>query len=90
MNETENLQEKQTTNTIDLLTVSFQQDKNVYSVKLAQGSSVAETAFSMAIVIKCLLKDNIIKSSTEVLDLINKYLTDPQYEEVKENDKTNG
>ena len=87
---TENLQENQTTNTIDLLTVSFQQDKNVYSVKLAQGSSVAETAFSMAIVIKCLLKDNIIKSSTEVLDLINKYLTDPQYEEVKENDKTNG
>lgn len=84
MNESENLQENQSQNTIDLLKVSFQQANNNYLVTLAQGSSIAETAFSIAIVIKCLLRDDIIKSSNDVLDLVNKYLTDPQYEEVKE------
>jgi hypothetical protein len=30
------------------------------------------------------MKDGIIKSPTDVTDLIDKYLNDPQYEEVKE------
>ena len=66
-----------------LMAVAFDETNNTYSVDLGAGSSVPETAFSMSIVIKCLLKDGIITNASEVTDLINKYLTDPQYSEVK-------
>ena len=68
-----------------LMAVAFSESKNSYIVDLARGSNVAETAFAMSVVIKCLMKDGIIKSPTDVTDLINKYLNDPQYEEVKDN-----
>ena len=67
-----------------LMAVAFSESKNSYIVDLAKGSNVAETAFAMSVVIKCLMKDGIIKSPTDVTNLINKYLNDPQYEEVKE------
>lgn len=57
--------------------------ENNYYVDLAAGSNVAETAFCMMCVIKCLVRDGIIKSFSEFTDLLNKYLTDPQYEELK-------
>lgn len=70
-----------------LMAVAFNESNNTYSVDLGAGSSVPETAFSMSIVIKCLIKDGIIKDAREVTDLINKYLTDPQYNEVKEGEE---
>lgn len=72
---------------IMLLAVAFEPEKNTYVVDIGQGSNVAETAFAMTVVIKCLLKDGVIKQSSEVTDLITKYLTDPQYEEVKEDEE---
>jgi hypothetical protein len=66
-----------------ILAVAFDDEKDVYSVDIPAGSSVAETAFGMAIVIKCLIRDGIVKNPEEVTELIHKYLTDPQYEEVK-------
>lgn len=67
-----------------LMAVAFDHVKNAYFVDLEKGSNVAETAFAMTVVIKCLLKDDIIKDASEVTDLINKYLSDPQYNEVEE------
>jgi hypothetical protein len=67
-----------------LMAVAFDETNNTYSVDLGAGSSVPETALAMSIVIKCLLKDGIIKDASEITDLVNKYLTDPQYQEVKE------
>ena len=66
-----------------LLAVAFSESKNQYSIDIPQGSSVAETAFVMSVVIKCLIRDGIIEKSTDVTDLINKYLTDSQFEEIK-------
>lgn len=84
-----NEEQKNVTNVPDdkviLMAVAFSESKNSYIVDLAKGSNVAETAFAMSVVIKCLMKDGIIKSSADVTDLIDKYLNDPQYEEVKEN-----
>ena len=84
-----NEEQKNVTNVPDdrviLMAVAFSESKNSYIVDLAKGSNVAETAFAMSVVIKCLMKDGIIKSPEDVTDLINKYLNDPQYEEVKEN-----
>ena len=84
-----NEEQNNVTNVLDdrviLMAVAFSESKNSYIVDLAKGSNVAETAFAMSVVIKCLMKDKIIKSPTDVTDLIDKYLNDPQYEEVKEN-----
>ena len=83
-----NEEQKNVTNVPDdrviLMAVAFSESKNSYIVDLAKGSNVAETAFAMSVVIKCLMKDGIIKSPEDVTDLINKYLNDPQYEEVKD------
>ena len=67
-----------------LLAVAFNEDTNTYSVDIAQGSSVSETAFAMSVVIKCLVRDGIIKSPNEITKLISKYLDDSQYQELKE------
>lgn len=72
-----------------LMAVAFSESRNTYIVDLAKGSNVAETAFSMSVVIKCLLKDGIIKNASEVTDLITKYLSDPQYEELEDNNEVN-
>ena len=85
-----NEEQKNVTNVPDdrviLMAVAFSESKNSYIVDLAKGSNVAETAFAMSVVIKCLMKDGIIKSPADVTDLIDKYLNDPQYEEVKDDE----
>ena len=81
------MSQKNDENKILLMAVAFDQTNNTYSVDLAKGSNVAETAFSMAVVIKCLIRDGIIKEAKDVIDLINKYLEDPQYNEVKKDEQ---
>lgn len=81
------MSQKKDENKILLMAVAFDQTKNTYSVDLAKGSNVAETAFSMAVVIKCLIRDGIIKEAKDVTDLINKYLEDPQYNEVDKDEQ---
>lgn len=86
MNEEQKNVSTNTDDSVILMAVAFNESKNTYIVDLAKGSNVAETAFAMTVVIKCLLKDGVIKSASDVIDLINKYMNDPQYDEVKEND----
>ena len=81
------MSQKKDENKILLMAVAFDQTNNTYSVDLAKGSNVAETAFSMAVVIKCLIRDGIIKEAKDVTDLVNKYLEDPQYNEVKKDEQ---
>ena len=81
------MSQKKDENKILLMAVAFDKTKNTYSVDLAKGSNVAETAFSMAVVIKCLIRDGIIKEAKDVTDLINKYLDDPQYNEVEKDEQ---
>ena len=77
------MKQKKPDNRVLLMAVAFNMDTNMYTVDLGKGSNVPETAFAMSVVIKCLLRDKLIKSATEVTDLIQKYLDDPQYEELK-------
>lgn len=69
---------------VSMLTVSLDIDKNIYQVDVPKGSTINEIAFNMAVVIRCLLKDNVIKDVTEMTDLVIKYCIDGQYDEVKE------
>ena len=66
-----------------ILAVAYDEQDDRYIVDIPAGSSVAESAFAMAIVIKCLIRDGVINEESDVTDLIHKYLTDSQYEEVK-------
>ena len=86
MNEEQKNVSTNTDDSVILMAVASNESKNTYIVDLAKGSNVAETAFAMTVVIKCLLKDGVIKSASDVTDLSNKYMNDPQYDEVKEND----
>lgn len=72
-----------------LMGVAFDDEKGAYKVHLAQGSSVKETAFCMNVIIRCLLRDNIIKSADEVLDEVRRYLSDVQWDEVKDDTDNN-
>lgn len=77
------MEEKKTTNQVALLTVSFDNDKNTYVVSIPAGSSVTESVFCVSVVAKCLERDG--KCTLENFkELLNKYLTDPQYDEVKQ------
>lgn len=69
---------------VPMLTVSLDIDKNIYQVDVPKGSTINEIAFNMAVVIRCLLKDEVIKDVKEMTDLVIKYCTDGQYDEVKE------
>lgn len=66
----------------ELLSVSFNDGK--YEVKIPKGSNVAETAFCIAVIIKVLTRDKIVSSQKEILDAVTRYLDDPQFEEVKD------
>lgn len=81
------MDDSENTNVSEVLAVRFNHDKNVYTVSTSQGSSVNEMAFAVMVVIKTLMRDGYIKDSKEFIDLINKYLGDPQYEEVKNDDE---
>lgn len=68
---------------LNLLTVWYSNSKGRYFISLGKGSSVAETAFCMTVVIRCLLRDGYIKDKSEILNLIETYLNDSQYDEIK-------
>lgn len=65
-----------------LLAVAFDDVNETYTVDVPKGSNVAETAFAMAVVIKCLVRDKVIDDHTVMTELLNKYLTESQYNEV--------
>ena len=65
-----------------LLAVAFDDANETYTVDVPKGSNVAETAFAMAVVIKCLVRDNVVDDHTVMTELLNKYLTESQYNEV--------
>ena len=65
-----------------ILAVAFDEENNVYSVDIPAGSSVQETCFAMAIVAKCLVRDKVVDDADVIIDLIKKYCTDEQYQEV--------
>lgn len=66
----------------ELLSVTFNDGK--YEVKIPKGSNVAETAFCIAVIVKCLVRDKLIGSNKEMIGAITRYLDDPQFEEVQE------
>lgn len=69
-----------------LLKVCYNDEKNCYDVNVGKDSSVAEVAFEVGVIIRCFVKSELIKTPDEFLKLVDKYLNDPQYDELKEVD----
>ena len=67
-----------------ILEISLNEDGTKYNIKVPQGMSLQELMFSIAAMIKCLIRDGAITKQEEATELLMKYLTDSQYEEVKE------
>lgn len=65
-----------------VLGVSYDEGGGLYSFTAPNGTSAEELAFVMAALIKVLDRDGIIQRD-EFQELVHKYLTDPQYEELK-------
>ena len=68
----------------NILSVNVDDETGNYNISIPTGSNVAETAFAMAVVIKCFVKDKVIDNYNVVTEMLEKYLTDSQYEEVED------
>lgn len=67
-----------------ILKVEFNNEDGRYYLSAGDGSSTSECAFACAIVARVFAKQGFISDTKEFEDLIHKYLTDPQYDEVPE------
>lgn len=65
-----------------IVDVAFNPEDGKYYVTAGEGSNVNECAFACAILAKIFVKNGFIKEAKDFEDLIHKYLTDPQYDEV--------
>lgn len=70
----------------NILSISTDDEIGNYQVSIAEGSNLAETMFAISAMIRCLVRDGVIDDAKVATDLLIKYLTDSQYDEVKEND----
>lgn len=64
-----------------LLKVEFNDETQGYEVTVPQGSSALEVVFGMAVITKIFERDGIM-TKEEVIENLNRYLNDSQYEEV--------
>lgn len=67
-----------------IVDVAFNPEDGKYYVTAGEGSNVNECAFACAVLAKIFVKNDFIKDAREFEELIHKYLTDPQYDEVDE------
>ena len=68
----------------NILSISVEPDTGNYQINVAQGSNVAETMFAISAMIRCFVRDGIIDDVKIATDMLNRYLTEEQYEEVRD------
>ena len=71
-----------------ILKVDFNDEDGRYYIAAGNGSSTSECAFACAVVARVFEKQGFISDTQEFEDMIHKYLTDPQYDEVQDTDDT--
>ena len=67
-----------------ILSISTDDETGYYSIEVANGSNVAETMFAVSAMIKCFVRDGVIEDAKIATDMLQKYLTDSQYDEMEE------
>lgn len=67
---------------LDLLIVGYQdEERTTFSIKVAPGTTMREVIFAMAATCRCFVKDGLIPTNKDALNLFAKYLTEEQYDE---------
>ena len=69
-----------------ILKVDFNDEDGRYYIAAGNGSSTSECAFACAVVARVFAKQGFISDTQEFEEMIHKYLTDPQYDEVQDTD----
>ena len=69
-----------------ILKVDFNDEDGRYYIAAGNGSSTSECAFACAVVARVFEKQGFISDTQEFEEMIHKYLTDPQYDEVPDTD----
>lgn len=67
-----------------LLKISLCDEGKSYKIEAAKGTSVNDIMFGVSVLIKCMVRDNVIPNQDIALEMLNTYLNDEQYNEVKE------
>lgn len=67
-----------------ILEIQLSEDGKQYNVKSDAGMSLSEVMFGVAVAIRCLVRDGVIEKHEIATDMLMKYLTDSQYDEVKD------
>lgn len=71
-----------------ILKVDFNDEDGRYYIAAGNGSSTSECAFACAVVARVFAKQGFVSDTQEFEEMIHKYLTDPQYDEVPDTDDT--
>lgn len=71
-----------------ILKVDFNDEDGRYYIAAGNGSSTSECAFACAVVARVFAKQGFVSDTQEFEEMIHKYLTDPQYDEVQDTDDT--
>lgn len=66
-----------------LVAVAFDEANNTYIVDIPKGMSANEVAFGVHVIARCFERDGVM-SAKDFLVLVNKYLGDEQFSEVKQ------
>lgn len=69
-----------------ILKVDFNDEDGRYYIAAGNGSSTSECAFACAVVARVFAKQGFVSDTQEFEEMIHKYLTDPQYDEVQDAD----
>jgi hypothetical protein len=67
-----------------ILEITFNEESGNYNLKAGKGMSVNEVMFGVAALIKCLVRDGVVEDKNAPVEMLNRYLNDPQYDELKE------
>ena len=71
-----------------ILKVDFNDEDGRYYIAAGNGSSTSECAFACAVVARVFAKQGFISDTQEFEEMIHKYLTDQQYDEVPDVENT--
>lgn len=66
-----------------ILEVSFNEEIGNYDIRVGSGMSVNECMFGISAFMRCLVRDKVVEDKQILLDLLSRYLNDPQFDEIK-------
>ena len=67
-----------------ILKITFDEESGYYDMKVGKTMTVNEVMFGVAALIKCLVRDGVVEDKNIPVEMLNRYLNDPQYDELKQ------